>query len=171
MSNPTLDQLIKNLDLQPHIEGGYFKETYRPADGMNVATESGQRHILTCIYYLLTADKPIGNFHRNKSPIVHFHHLGNPIDYFLIYPNGRLDHQVLGADVSQAQKLQIVVEANVWKASRLQDGITGYGLIGEAVAPGFEYQDMQLAEQAELIRAFPQHQQLIKSLTAGLTLT
>lgn len=165
MSNPTLNQLIVNLDLQPHIEGGYFKETYRPPDGATVATDSGQRHILTCIYYLLTAEKPIGHFHRNQSPIVHFHHLGNPIDYFLIYPDGQLEHQVLGPKVEQGQKLQIVVAANVWKASRLQEGTTEYGLIGEAVAPGFEYQDMQLAKQIEMIRAFPQHQALIESLT------
>lgn len=165
MSNPTLVQLINNLELEPHIEGGYFKETYRPLDGNKVATDNGQRHILTCIYYLLTADQAVGHFHRNQSPIVHFHHLGNPIDYFLIFPDGHLEHQVLGSDVSQGQELQVIVEANVWKASRLQNGTAEYGLIGEAVAPGFEYQDMQLAEQLALINDYPQHEKLIKELS------
>jgi predicted cupin superfamily sugar epimerase len=164
-NTPTLEQLIQNLELQPHIEGGYFKETYRPVDGSKVNTQQGQRHILTCIYYLLTADKPVGHFHRNLSPIVHFYHMGEPIDYFLIYPDGRLEHQILGPNVCEGQNLQIVVEAGVWKASRLHHGSSGYGLIGESVSPGFEYQDMQLADQAALIQSYPQHVQLIKNLT------
>lgn len=162
---PSLAQLIQRLNLEPHVEGGFFAESYRPQNAFKVDTEHGERSILTCIYYLLTNQQPIGHFHRNRSPIVHFFHLGDPIDYFLLTPNGEMQHKILGPDVNLGHTPQIVVDANVWKASKLHCNEVGYGLIGEAVAPGFDYQDMQLAQRDKLIQAYPQHKELIIGLT------
>jgi predicted cupin superfamily sugar epimerase len=72
----------------------------------------------------------------------------------------------MGSDPSKGQVMQMMVKGGIWKASQIPiNGEYGYGLIGEAVAPGFEYSDMQLGEQASLIAKFPQHQSLIEKLT------
>ncbi|MEP4889764.1 MAG: cupin domain-containing protein [Aliiglaciecola sp.] len=164
--NPTIKQLVDTLNLEPHVEGGYFKQTFK-ADGQpSVNTPKGSRVTMTSIYYLLSADSPIGHFHRNTSDIMHYFHAGDPITYYLIHPDGTLETKVLGPDVLAGHEYQFVVKGGVWKASTIsQEGKNGYGLIGEAVAPGFEYTDMELANRQALMEAFPQHQELIQGLT------
>ena len=118
---------------------------------------------MTSIFYLLTADSPVGQWHLNRSDIVHYFHLGSPLHYYLIHPDGRLETAVLGPDLAAGQRLQLTVPGGVWKASHLPAG--DYGLISEAVSPGFEYEDMQLGERSTLLQAFPQHAELIHAYT------
>lgn len=164
--SPTLTELVDVLQLEPHVEGGYFKQTFKPIDGHIVKTDKGDRVTMTSIYYLLTAESPIGHFHRNTSDIMHYYHAGDSISYYLIHPDGQLQTVVLGPDVMAGQTFQFVVKGGVWKASRIDSqGVYGYGLIGEAVAPGFEFADMQLGETLDLQRRYPQHSQLITQMT------
>lgn len=162
----SVDQIVESLNLEPHVEGGYFRQTFKAVGEPSITTERGERSLLTSIYYLLTADSAIGHFHLNSSHIMHYFHFGDPITYYLIYPDGELKQIVFGPDITQGQLLQFVVPGGVWKASRLDDnGKYGYGLIGEAVAPGFEYEDMKLGKTSELLQAFPEHKRCIEALS------
>jgi hypothetical protein len=164
--SPSITELVEQLQLEPHVEGGYFRQTFKSDNGLVITTKKGARVSLTSIYYLLTADSPTGHFHKNTSDIMHYFHAGDPITYYLIYPDGSLETKILGPDVMAGQHYQFVVAGGVWKASRLdKSGIYGYGLIGEAVAPGFEYEDMQLGDKQILTSQFPQHAGLISDMT------
>lgn len=164
--NNSIQQLVETLGLEAHVEGGYYRQTFKADNNLKITTDNGERVTITSIYYLLTADSPIGHFHKNTSDIMHYFHAGDPISYFLIFPDGRIETKVLGPDVLSGQEYQFVVEGGVWKASELPtNSIFGYGLLGEAVAPGFEFQDMQLAQQNQLVAEFPQHADLIKRMT------
>jgi hypothetical protein len=154
------EELVRSLGLEPHVEGGYFRRTFQADHRDRIATEHGERFSLTSIYYLLTADSRVGHWHRNRSDILHFFHLGAPITYYLIHPDGRLETVVLGPDPSQGHRLQLAVKGGTWKASHLEAG--DYGLISEAVSPGFEYTDMALGQRKALLAAFPAHAELIR---------
>jgi uncharacterized protein len=156
-------QVIERLNLEPHVEGGYFRRTFEASHRDKVMTEVGERFTLTSIYYLLTDDSPIGHWHLNQSDILHAYHLGAPIRYYLIYPDGSLQVKTLGADIMAGHELQFVVPGGVWKASELVDG--EYGLLSEAVAPGFDFADMQLGQKDDLLQSFPQHDSLIDRFT------
>lgn len=162
---PDAAALIEALALEGHIEGGFYRRTYEATGTPRVDAGHGERFSMTSIYYLLTAAGPVGHFHRNRSDIVHYFHLGDPIEYFLIHPDGRLDSFVMGPDPTRGQRLQLTVPGGTWKASRLRDGSRGYGLISEAVSPGFDYADMTLGRTSTLIEAFPQHADLIRALS------
>jgi len=163
---PSAAELIAALDLEEHVEGGYFRRSYAAEDQPRVSTDGGKRYSMTSIFYLLTSDSPIGHFHRNRSDIVHYFQLGDPIDYFLIHPDGHLEQVTLGPDPRQGQQLQLTVPGGIWKASQLRAGGTrGYGLISEAVSPGFDYADMSLGDTSELRAAFPQHANVIEALS------
>ena len=163
---PSASELIQLLGLEGHVEGGFFRRTYEALDTPRIDTPGGERFSLTSIYYLLTAAGPIGHFHRNRSDIVHYFHLGDPIDYFLIHADGRLERVTMGPDPRRGHRLQLTVRGGVWKASRLTaDGEYGYGLISEAVSPGFDYADMTLGDTARLLTEFPQHGALIRDLS------
>ncbi|MDJ0877985.1 MAG: cupin domain-containing protein [Halieaceae bacterium] len=154
------EELVKALGLEPHVEGGYFRRTFQADHRERISIEQGERFTMTSIYYLLTADSRVGHWHLNRSDILHFFHLGEPVTYYLIHPDGELETVVLGPDPSQGHQLQLAVKGGTWKASHLAEG--DYGLISEAVSPGFEYEDMTLGEEVGLLETFPDHAALIR---------
>ena len=158
--------VIKALGLNRHVEGGYFRRTFISDYSASSAETSPGRKTMSSIYYLLSSDSPVGHFHRNKSDIIHYFHMGDPIAYFLIYPDGELQEVTLGHNIEGDHQLQLVVPGGVWKASRLTaNGAFGYGLISEAVSPSFDYHDMTLGSSTVLKKVFPQHSALIDKLS------
>lgn len=147
------NDFIKKLSLVEHVEGGYFSETYR--SDLKIATdrEGTERSLLTSIYYMLTDNRPIGYFHKNKSNIIHYFHAGSPLTYLILHPNGELNKVKLGFDVTKGHLCQLIVPGGCWKATVLEEG--EFGLLGEAVAPGFDYQDMELAKADYFESNFP----------------
>lgn len=163
---PSAGELIEALGLSGHVEGGFFRRTYEAQDTPRISTAGGERFSMTSIYYLLTQEGPVGHMHRNRSDIVHYFHLGDPIDYFMLHPDGRLEQVTMGPDPTRGHRLQLTVPGGIWKASRLQaGGSLGYGLISEAVSPGFDYADMTLGSTSALVAEFPQHAALIRALS------
>ena len=144
MAGMDKQQLIAYLQLEPHPhEGGYFRRTYEAQ--ASVPMFAGQRKLMTSIFYLLTNDSPRAFLHRNRSDIVHYFHVGDPVEYLLIDPDGNIHKTIMGADLAAGQLLQLTVPGGYWKSSRLVSG--EYGLISEAVAPGFDYADNELADE------------------------
>lgn len=150
----TRDEVIAALDLAPHVEGGYFRRTYASPLTFRHAT-GDTRPLLTSIFYLLTADAPRGRLHRNRSDILHYWHAGGALRYWLIDPDGALSSVELGPDIAHGQQLQLLVPGGWWKATELLAG--DFGLLSEAVAPGFDFADMELGDAGRIAAAWPQH--------------
>lgn len=161
---PTAEMVATALNLSSHVEGGYYRRSYQADHRDLVNTQSGERYLMTSIYYMLTTQSPVGHFHLNKSDIMHYYHLGDPIRYTLLHPDGKMETFVMGADVTQGEMLQLEVKGGIWKASELLPGKHGYGLISEAVTPGFDFADMTLGKKPQLRKLFPQHAQLFEKL-------
>ena len=146
--------LIKYLSLSEHIEGGYFAETYRSDTNISTSRTGSDRNILTSIYYLLTDDRPIDYFHQNQSDILHYFQAGSAITYLTINPAGELNKVKLGLNFAEGEVAQLLVPGGYWKAAVLEAG--EFGLLGESVAPGFDYRDMKLATAEHFQTAYPQ---------------
>lgn len=159
-------EVVDYLGLEGHIEGGFFLRTYESSDLPRIDTPGGERFSMSSIFYLLTAESPVGHFHLNKSDIQHYFQMGDAITYYLIYPDGQLQTRVMGTDLAAGQLLQMTVPGGVWKASKVStSGLYGYGLISEAVTPGFEYEDMTLGDRLMLGTLFPEHTDLFEELS------
>lgn len=158
------NQLVQHLGLEKHIEGGYFRRTYESAD--KIPRGNSSRHLLTSIYYLLSDDSPIGHMHKNSSDIIHYFHLGEAVKYYLISPQGELQTVILGQALNRGEQLQLLVPGGYWKASQLvsHSNAGEYALISEAVSPGFDYHDMQLASKQQMHKDFPHLFAQIKGL-------
>ena len=158
------DQIIKELQLEPHIEGGYFRQTYATPRNITIQKEDGpkERALMTVIYYILTVDSPTNHFNRNTSDIIHFYHCGLPIKYHVLTPDGQCSSTILGPDILAGQKLQFMVPGGCWKASELMapDSVSpdaaDFNLISEAVAPGFDYDDWVIAGEDDIKKLLPQ---------------
>ena len=138
------EEIISELGLEAHVEGGYYRRSYCSEKILGI--KDGQA-LASSIYYLLTKKQSIGHFHRNKSDILHFHHGHGLIRYYLITAQGELSVVDMGSDIKQGQQLQLVVPGGTWKASELIDG--EFGLISEVVVPEFRFEDMALAGSEE----------------------
>lgn len=154
---------VDRLNLEPHPEGGYFKETYRSSAAVSFDGFPSGRNISTGIYFLLTTDN-FSAFHRIKSDEMWHFYAGDPLCIHVIHENGKLQEIHLGLDLDNGEIPQAVVPANCWFASEVKDGGI-YGLVGCTVAPGFDFEDFEMAERSELIQQFPQHSERILAFT------
>lgn len=162
----TAQSYIQSLQMQPHPEGGFFRESYRSEQTMEVTAPGGgtqQRNVCTAIYFLLEAGN-FSAFHRIKSDEIWHFYAGQALEVLELLPSGELRCTRLGPDILRGELPQYVVPANTWFASRVADGGT-FSLVGCTVAPGFDFADFQLARRQELLEIFPQHRQIITELT------
>ena len=162
-----IEELISFLELKRHPEGGFYKETYR-SDGVISQQElgdsfSGARNYSTGIYFLLT-DSVFSAFHRIKQDEMWHFYEGDPLRVHMIDASGTYSYQDIGLNFDRNQRPQFVVPAGVWFASEVATG-GKYSLVGCTVAPGFDFEDFELAERADLVSSFPQHQPIIQRLT------
>jgi len=158
----TRDYWIKTLGLEDHPEGGYFKETYRSAE--IVLNRNGkERAASTGIYFLITQEA-FSAFHKIESDEMWHYHAGDALEVIMIHENGEVEVLNVGPDIEKGQRLQAVVPAGCWFGSRVVEG-GDYSLVGCTVAPGFDFEDFVLANRVELTNEFPQHADLIESLT------
>ena len=155
------EDIINKLEMLPHPEGGYYKETYR-SEEQTINKEGNKRNTSTAIYYLLENNN-ISRFHRIKSDELWFFHQGNAIEIVSI-KNNKLVSITLGNDIDKGEVQQAVIPANVWFASSVKDG-QGFGLVSCTVAPGFDFADFEMAKQDELLQEYPMLESVIKKYT------
>ena len=160
---------VKKLGLEPHPEGGYFRQTYK-AD-LTLAQASlpvgfgSARAASTAIYFLLDGEN-FSAFHRLRSDEVWHFYDGAPLVVHVIEPAGKVSRILLGRDVDAGQVLQAVVKAGCWFASHVADW-SSFALVGCTVAPGFEFADFEMGRREELVERYPLHAELIERLTRG----
>ena len=167
----TANYWIEKLELKDHPEGGYYKETYRSDEEIgDIALPkrySKSRNVSTSIYYLL-AKTDISKFHRLKTDETWHFYQGNALELFVIDAKGGLIRHLLGANYDEGEKLQITIERNQWFGARVRDAV-GYALVGCTMAPGFHFDDFELAKRSNLIDQFPNHKDIISELTGKKT--
>lgn len=158
---------VGHLGLLPHPEGGYYREIYRSPGTIPVEALSdgfnGDRSFATTIYFLLQAGD-FSAFHRIQSDEIWHFYAGGALTVFVIHPDGRREDIHLGADAAKGQVFAAVVPAGSWFGSRPDTG-AAYSLTGCTVAPGFDFQDFEMAEKEKLADEYPQHRELISELT------
>ncbi|MBI2419089.1 MAG: cupin domain-containing protein [Ignavibacteriales bacterium] len=155
--------IIEKFGLQPHPEGGMFRETYRCNLRMNTSSGEDSRSVSTAILFMLK-DGDFSAFHKISSDELWHYHLGKGAYIYCINEKGVLSQFRLSADENPDSQLQIVIPANTWFAAELIEP-NDFLLTGCTVAPGFDFKDFTLAERNTLIAQFPQHRQLISRLT------
>ena len=159
-------QLIGQFQLQPHPEGGWYKETYKSTEEIpaNALPQRfpGARVFSTAIYFLLEQGN-FSAFHRIKSDECWHFYAGEALEVYIIFPNGKLEIITLGNDIAGGQVFQYVVPASCWFASRPAEK-SSFSFVGCTVAPGFDFADFELANVQLLTALYPQHIELITGL-------
>ncbi len=128
--------VIARLGLQPHPEGGHFREMFRDREPV------GGRPSSTAIYFLLAAgEQSAWHRVRDAAEIWHFY-AGAPLALSLSPTGIGSERLVLGADLEAGEQPQIVVPRDCWQAA---ESLGDWTLCGCTVAPGFDFAGFELA--------------------------
>ncbi|MBN8217658.1 MAG: cupin domain-containing protein [Spirochaetes bacterium] len=161
------EALIRLLGLMPHPEGGFYRETYRSGGILPRAQLppgfSGDAPFSTAIYFLLTKDA-FSSFHRIRSDELWHFYSGDPLEVHLLSPGTGHRLLELGPELERGQAFQGCVEAGAWFGARVRPG-GAWSLVGCTVAPGFRFEDFELARREALARQFPDQRNLVHDLT------
>lgn len=129
------EEVIKRLSLEPHPEGGHFRETFRHRP------PAGGRGAMTAILYLLAAGET-SVWHRvDAAEIWHFH-AGAPLALAISGDGERATIHALGPDLAVGETPQVVVPPHAWQSARSSGAWT---LVGCTVGPAFELAGFELA--------------------------
>ncbi|MEM7740450.1 MAG: cupin domain-containing protein [Pseudomonadota bacterium] len=125
------DDIIKELDLSPHPEGGWYRRTFEDPEQVN------GRPVGTAIYYLLKKGER-SHWHRvDATELWHFY-AGDP----LLLRVGVDKHYHLGTDFKNGEQPQATVPAGAWQSA---EPLGEWTLVGATVSPGFQFEGFELA--------------------------
>jgi predicted cupin superfamily sugar epimerase len=130
-------EIIARLALQPHPEGGHYRETFRDprADGDG-------RALSTAIHFLLARGER-SHWHRIDAVEIWHYHAGHALTLQIADDSGRRSIR-LGSDLANGEVPQAIVPAQAWQAAESSGDWT---LVGCTVAPGFDFATFELAPQ------------------------
>jgi hypothetical protein len=160
---------IETLGLEPHPEGGFYRETYRSHRLLG-----GRAPVATAIYFLLRKED-ISAFHRIASDELWHLYAVTPLTRLRVWrltPDGHLGTFLLGTEPARNEVFQDVVPAGDWFAAEVEvlaggDASQAYALVGCTVSPGFQFSEFELADAGHLTRRWPEHRELIQRLCLG----
>jgi len=131
----TAADIIRLLDLQPHPEGGHYRETFR-----DMRTDHKGRAASTAIYFLLARGER-SHWHKVDAVETWHWHAGAPLR-LEIHDGAARSTVRLGPDLTAGERPQGIVPANAWQAA---ESLGDWTLVGCTVAPGFEFSGFELA--------------------------
>lgn len=139
IATPSAKHLIERLALQPHPEGGWYRETWR------AEAAEGERASATAIHFLLEEGQA-SHWHTVDATEIWLWHAGNPLKLSLADPTGTRSATVrLGPDIAGGDVVQQVIRPGEWQAATPFPGEHGYTLVSCIVSPGFEFSGFTLA--------------------------
>lgn len=133
---PSAEEIVAQFRLEPHPEGGWFRETYRHAP------KEGGRGASTAIYYLLAAGQR-SHWHRvtDADEVWHWY-AGAPLALSISVDGAAQETHTLGTAFSAGHAPQVVVPAGAWQSA---ESLGDWTLVGCTVAPAFEFEKFEMA--------------------------
>lgn len=134
----TGDDVIRILGLEPHPEGGHYREVYQhvPADG--------GRGSMNSIYFLLRAGER-SHWHRLDASEIWSYHAGSPVTVSVWADDGRpIETHRLGNNLAAGERPQVMIPAGAWQTGR---SLGDWSLVGCVVAPAFQFSGFELASR------------------------
>jgi uncharacterized protein len=130
-------EIIAALGLEPHPEGGFYRETFRD-DGV-----AGARAASTAIYFLLPHGV-VSRWHRVDAAEVWHWYAGSALALSIAAPAGVCETLRLGNDLTNGERPQAVVPAGHWQQA---ESLGAWTLVGCTVAPGFSFDGFEIAAE------------------------
>jgi len=130
-------EMMRLLDLEPHPEGGHYRQTFR-----DPRTVDGARAASTAIYFLLARGER-SHWHKVDAVEIWHYYAGSPLKLEIAADaKGPVEYIRLGADLAAGERPEAIVPAHTWQAAQ---SLGEWTLVGCTVAPGFDFKGFELA--------------------------
>lgn len=156
------EDYIKSLNLEPHQEGGWFRQIYTSDEQFFAADSQAERFYYTSIYFLLD-NQSCSHFHRLNHDELWYYHDGTAITIHCIAPDGQYYAVKLGKRIDQGEVLQFKVPKNTIFASEVTEP-DSFCLVSCMVSPGFDYHDFVMPRKKDLLKQYPAYAEVINRL-------
>ena len=153
----TADEFIQLLELEQHIEGGYYRSSYGSQSNFDQT-----RSLWSSIYFLLRTGE-VSHFHRLTADEMWYFHAGESLTIYMISEQGELTTAQLGLNIAAGERPQFLVPKGCIFGSAMNQ--PGFSLVGCMVSPGFTFNDFELFNQETLMAMYPQHEDIICRLS------
>ncbi|MFW7402511.1 cupin domain-containing protein [Vagococcus fluvialis] len=155
----TKEEWIKELNLEAHPEGGFYLRTEESEE--TITCQNKTRKLYTSIYFVLTEESP-SHFHQLTADEIWYYHYGEPLTVHCIYEDGTYEAVKVGKDTQKGERLHFNVPAGTIFGSTVEKD---YSLVSCVVVPGFDFEDFKLFTKEELLKDYPEHEEIITRLT------
>ena len=162
-------KIINKFNMIPlKDEGGYFTETYRSKEKIEVKNlplrYKSKRCFLTSILYLITPEH-YSFLHKIFSDEIFHFYLGDSVIMLNLFEEGSSKIVKMGSDIFADENIQHIVPKNTWQGAKLEEG-GSFALLGTTVSPGFEFEDYISAKpyKDEILKKYPAFNSLINEL-------
>lgn len=156
-----LNRIIDLLGLQPHPEGGFYREMHRSSKSIKDSSTLADKCAYTTIYYLLGGDD-FSAWHRIQSDETWFYHLG--CDLLVYYFDEKQTLQTIEVGM-ESMNLQVTIPANTWFAAAPAKK-NAFSLVSCAVAPGFEFSEFEIGTLEKLSEIYGGTDNNLKAIQA-----
>jgi len=153
----TADEFIQLLELEQHIEGGYYRSSYSSQSNFDQT-----RSLWSSIYFLLRTGE-VSHFHRLTADEMWYFHAGESLTIYMISEQGELTTAQLGLNIAAGERPQFLVPKGCIFGSAMNQ--PGFSLVGCMVSPGFTFNDFELFNQETLMAMYPQYEDIIRRLS------
>lgn len=157
-----MEEIVKNLALQPHPEGGFYRETFRSKHRVKTSDDRERQAFSSILYCIASSTK--SSVHRVNADELWNFHTGDPVTICVSKQDGTMEKMLLGdPSVTQGASWQHLVDARDWFASSVQSQHVkiGYSLVGCTVTPGFQFEDFEMLDREGVRSEIPtEHQAL-----------
>jgi len=152
-----VEEIVERFEMSEHPEGGFYKENFRSAQTHE------NRSVLSSIYYLLHDDH-VSNLHVIDADEAWYHHEGDDLIIHTFHPVNGYKALILG-NSENAEPFHIVEAGTVFGSGLSKND--SYALVSCAVAPAFLFEKFELVSRDELLKDFPEQEEIILKLTRG----
>jgi len=166
----TPEDIFQLLDLQPNATCGSVRVTFTSAisltPGSLPAPFDGARPLGSALYFLVTPDAPV-RLHRIRNDQLYHYYLGDPLEVILLHAAGHSERVVVGPDLRNGQRLQLLIPGNTFHTARLLG--SGRWFLGASTEwPGVIPADVEIGDVEILAGKFPGVAQDIRAIAASV---
>src|SRR5437763_823793 len=153
----TADEVRNLLKLEPHATCGFVRVTFmskeRIASGGLPAPFAAGRPLGSALYFMVTPGAPV-RLHRIRNDQLYHYYLGDPIEVFLLHGDGTAERIVVGPDLRNGERVQLMIPGNTFHTARLI-GRRRWFLGASTEWPGVVPADVETGNLDELAGKYP----------------
>jgi len=166
----TAAEICRLLNLEPNATGGSvrvsFVSTQSIAVGGLPAPFADGQPLGSALYFLVTPDAPV-RLHRIRNDQLYHYYLGDPLELFLLHPDGSSERVIVGPDLRDGQRVQLLIPGNTFHTARVI-GHQRWFLGGSTEWPGVVPADVEIGKLDDLARSYPAVAANLRAIAASV---